>query len=158
MDENQQGLIDKCLAETHKHVRAVGRNMHLFAMDILHRAEHHDDSKFEEPELSGFAAAQHKLAACEYGGTEYKKNLEELQPILEHHYANNRHHTEHFPNGINGMTLVDLIEMLADWRAATQRNKNGNIRKSLELNAAKYKFSPQLKEIFENTVREYFKE
>lgn len=154
----EQNLIDKCLAETHKHVRAVGRNIHLFVMDLMHRAEHHDDSKFEEPELSGFAAAQHKLAACEYGGEEYRKNLADLKPILDHHYANNRHHTEHWPNGVNDMTLTDLIELLSDWKAATERNKNGNIRKSIELNAEKYGFSPQLKKIFENTVREHFKE
>ena len=152
------GVIDKCLAETHKHVRAVGRNVHLFVMDLMHRAEHHDDSKFEEPELSGFAAAQHKLAACEYGSEEYKANLAELKPILDHHYSRNRHHTEHFPAGVNDMTLSDLIEMLCDWKAATERNKAGNIRKSLEINAEKYGFSPQLKRIFENTVREFFRE
>ncbi len=56
------------------------------------------------------------------------------------------------------MTLVDLIEMLADWRAATKRNKNGNIRKSIDINAEKYGISPQLKKIFENTVREMFKD
>ena len=56
------------------------------------------------------------------------------------------------------MTLVDLIEMLADWKAATERNKDGNIRKSIEINSGKYNMSPQLRTIFENTVREYFKE
>ena len=54
------------------------------------------------------------------------------------------------------MTLIDLIEMLCDWKAATVRNKNGNIRKSIEHNADRFKMSPQLKQIFENTVREMF--
>ena len=48
-----------------------------------------------------------------------------FKPAIDHHYANNRHHPEHWPNGINDMTLMDLIEMLADWKAATARNKNG---------------------------------
>lgn len=151
-------LIDCCLAETHKHVRKVGRNIHLFVMELMHRAEHHDDSKFEEPELSGFAKAQHKLSTCEYGSEEYKANLKELKPILDHHYAKNRHHTEHWPNGINDMTLVDVLEMLCDWKAATERNKDGNIRKSIEINAEKYGINPQLKQILQNTVREHFKE
>lgn len=150
--------ISKCLSETHKHVRAVGKNINIFIQDLIHRAEHHDDSKFEEPELSGFAAAQENLGKCEYGSVEYKENLTLLKPILEHHYSKNRHHTEHWPNGINDMTLMDLVEMLSDWKAATSRNANGNIRKSIELNAEKYGMSPQLKRIFENTVKEYFRE
>lgn len=154
----EESKINKCLAETHKHVRRVGHFLNKFIIDFIRRAEHHDDSKFEEPELSGFAAAQEKLATCEYGGEEYKKNLAELRPILDHHYAKNRHHTEHWPNGIEDMTLPDLLEMLCDWKAATERNKDGNIRKSIEKNAEKYKMSPQLKRIFENTVREYFQE
>lgn len=152
----EKNLIDKCLAETHKHVRAVGRNIHLFVMDLMHRAEHHDDSKFEEPELSGFAEVQHRLRACEYGSAEYNQNLKDLAPILEHHYSRNRHHTEFHKNGINDMNLVDLIELLCDWKAATERNKNGNIRKSLDINAEKYDISPQLKRILENTIKEIF--
>lgn len=54
------------------------------------------------------------------------------------------------------MNLVDILEMLADWRAATERNQNGNIRKSIEINAEKYGISPQLRRILENTVRDYF--
>ncbi len=56
------------------------------------------------------------------------------------------------------MTLLDMLEMLADWRAAGERNANGNIRKSIDFNARKYNMSPQLVRIFENTVKEHFRE
>ena len=46
--------------------------------------------------------------------------------------------------------------MLVDWKAATERVKNGNIRKSIEHNAKRYGISEQLTGILENTVREYF--
>lgn len=59
---------------------------------------------------------------------------------------------------IGEMTLMDLMEMLCDWKAATQRNKNGNIRKSIEINADRYKINAQLRKILENTVRELFPE
>lgn len=150
--------INFCLAETHKHVRTVQKYLNLFITDLIHRGEVHDNSKFEEPELSIFAENTHKLSLTEYGSPEYKQLLVEVKPAIDHHYANNRHHTEHFPNGIEGMTLVDLLELLADWKAATMRNKNGNIRTSIDFNSQKYKMTPQLKQIFENTVREYFKE
>lgn len=55
---------------------------------------------------------------------------------------------------VNNMTLIDLIEMLCDWKAATERNKNGNLQQSLEHNAKKYGMSEQLTKIFQNTIRE----
>jgi hypothetical protein len=150
--------INYCLAETHKHVRKVQHNINKFISDLIRRGENHDNSKFEEPELSVFAENTHKLGQTKYGSEEYKQLLVEVKPAIDNHYSKNRHHPEHWPNGIEDMTLVDLIEMLSDWKAATERNKDGNIRKSIEINSAKYKMTPQLRTIFENTVREYFKE
>lgn len=154
----EQHQINKCLAETYKHIKRVGHYLHTFSKELIDRAEHHDDSKLEEPELSGFAENTDKLAKVVYGSEEYRNMLAELKPTIEHHYSKNRHHTEFWPNGINDMNLIDLLEMLADWRAAGERNKNGNIRKSIEVNAEKYGISPQLRKIIENTVRDYFKD
>lgn len=150
--------IDRCLVETYRHVQTVRKHINNFISALMDRGEHHDDSKFVEPELSGFASIGEKLGVTEYGSPEYKQLLVELRPTLEHHYSRNRHHTEFHKNGINDMTLVDLVEMLCDWKAATERNKNGNIRKSIEHNAERYEMSPQLKRIFENTVKEYFRD
>lgn len=151
-------LINQCLVETYKHVLSVRKNMDIFIHDLLKRSEHHDDSKFVEPELSGFAAVTDKLKTLEYGSEAYKEQLKELKPILDHHYSRNRHHSEHFKDGISDMTLVDVVELLCDWKSASERNASGNIRKSIDLNAEKYGISPQLKRILENTVREYFTE
>jgi hypothetical protein len=150
--------IAVCLAETHKHVRTVQRYINTFIADLIHRGETHDNSKFQEPELSIFAENTSKLKDTEYGTEDYKRLMVESRPAIDHHYSKNRHHPEHWPNGIESMTLVDLLEMLADWKAATERNKEGNIRKSITINAEKYHMTPQLRIIFENTVREYFKD
>jgi len=150
--------VQTCLAETHKHVRTVQKNLGLFIQDLLHRSQIHDDSKFEEPELSIFASNSHKLKSTSYGTPEYEALLNETRPAITHHYSKNRHHPEHWPNGIEDMTLIDLVEMLADWKAAGERNKDGNIRKSISVNSSRFKMSPQLRTIFENTAREYFTE
>lgn len=150
--------VSHCLAETHKHVRKVQDNLNKFVVDLIHRGETHDNSKFEEPELSIFAENTEKLKTTEYGTDAYRQLLVETKPAIEHHYAKNRHHPEHWPDGIESMTLIDLLEMLADWKAATERNKDGNICKSIAINAERYKMTPQLRTIFENTVREYFKD
>jgi hypothetical protein len=144
------------LSETHKHVRAVSKNINIFIKDLIDRAEVHDDSKFEEPEFSIFAENTHKLAGVEYGSPEYKEMMEEIKPAIEHHCARNRHHPEFHKDGIDGMDLMDLVELICDWQAATKRNKNGNIRKSLEVNVKRHKISPQLRKILENTVDRYF--
>lgn len=60
--------------------------------------------------------------------------------------------------GIEGMTLVDLIEMLCDWVAATLRHADGNIEESFKHNRERFGISEQLITIFRNTVREYLQE
>ena len=52
------------------------------------------------------------------------------------------------------MSLIDLVEMLADWKAASLRHADGDIIKSLEINKKRFGISDQLAEMFENTVRE----
>ena len=113
----------------------------------------HDASKLVSPEKDGFDKYTPMLAKIEFGSPEYKKCLSELQhPYLDHHYANNSHHPEHYNNGINGMNLFDFIEMFCDWQAAVRRNKNGDIRKSIEINKERFKMEPQVALVLSNTV------
>ena len=88
-----------------------------------------------------------------YGSEEYQASLDALKPALEHHYASNRHHPEHFVNGINDMTLIDVLEMFCDWKASTLRQNDGNLLKSIETNAERFNMDGQLKQILMNTAR-----
>lgn len=148
--------IIKFNLDTITHIYAVRELLYKAIQNLDHRALVHDKSKLETPEQEIFGENYGQLEKVEYGTPEYNALLEKVKPAISHHYANNRHHPEHWPNGINDMTLFDLVEMLCDWSAATVRNKNGNIRKSIEVNAERFNMSPQLKQIFENTVREMF--
>lgn len=56
--------------------------------------------------------------------------------------------------GIAGMSLLDLLEMLCDWKAAGERYKDGNITQSLAHNRARFDLSDQLFAMLENTVKE----
>ena len=142
--------------ETTKHIHMVRELLHGMISELDDRARKHDQSKLESPEAEILAEHTPDLAKTTYGTPEYDELLKKVQPALDHHYANNRHHPEHWPDGINDMTLLDLVEMLCDWKAATTRNKNGNIRKSIEHNKERFEMSDQLTQIFENTVREHF--
>jgi hypothetical protein len=55
---------------------------------------------------------------------------------------------------INGMSLLDVVEMLADWKAAGMRHKDGNLMESLEINRKRFGISDQLFSILINTVKE----
>jgi len=140
--------------ETCKHIRAVGVLLHRVAKELLDRADAHDQSKLQSPEAEMFAEFTAKLATCTYGSPQYEEYRKAMGPALAHHYAHNRHHPEHYKNGVNDMTLLDLVEMLCDWKASSTRHNDGNIRKSIEHNANRFGLSPQLTRILENTAAE----
>lgn len=154
--ESDKTVIGKL--ETLKHISKVRSLLMGMIEELDSRARNHDLSKLESPEKEIFGEWTPELAKTEYGSQEYKDLLAKVKPAIDHHYSKNRHHPEHWPDGVEDMTLIDLIEMLCDWKAAGERNKNGNIRKSLEVNTTRYGLSPQLRKIMENTVREHFQE
>lgn len=143
-------------SETLKHINEVRANLWHIIRHLDKRAQEHDASKFEEPERSIYASALPDLIKTVYGSPEYQELLQRSRPAIEHHYSKNRHHPEHHTDGIEGMDLVDLMEMVADWVAATKRNKNGNVHRSIDINTPKYKMTPQLARILTNTVNRYF--
>ena len=140
--------------DTALHIIHVARNVDEILNNLDKRKRTHDKSKLQEPEKSMFVEFTSKLQDSTYGSDEYKGFLKDMGVALRHHYENNTHHPEHYPNGINGMSLLDLIEMLADWKAAVARHADGDIQKSLEINKARFGISDQLAEIFQNTVKE----
>ena len=142
--------------DTYKHIEKVQELMKAFIEDLNFFSLSHDYSKLETPEKEIFDIYTPKLKECTYGSDEYKTYLKEMQIALDHHYELHRHHPEHFKNGIKEMDLVDLIEMICDWKAATLRHDDGDISKSIEINQERFGYSDELKQILLNTVENYF--
>jgi hypothetical protein len=140
--------------DTKEHIGTVQGFFSDIMGNIAARSLMHDASKLEEPEKSMYDEFTPKLRATTYGSDEYKQFLKDMGVALKHHYENNSHHPEYYQNGVNGMSLLDVIEMLADWKAAGMRHADGNIQQSLEINKARFGISDQLFEILQNTVRE----
>ena len=169
--------------DTETHILTVLRYIAVVCSALVGRATDHDASKLAEPEKSIFDEFTPKLKTSTYGSEEYKSFLTEMGTALKHHYENNRHHPEHFIyyecNGcfkrfdkepkvcdicgysqftnrsdISQMTLVDIIEMLCDWKAATERHADGDILKSLDVNKKRFEISDQLVSIMRNTVKD----
>lgn len=138
--------------DTLLHIKRVAQLLTEAAAELIRRANVHDNSKLESPEKEFFDEYTPKLAASTYGSDEYKGFLKELQVGLKHHYENNSHHPEHYPDGVNGMDLFDLMEMFFDWKAAGERHNDGNIYKSININKDRFQLSDQVASIFQNTA------
>lgn len=148
--------------ETQEHIARVGELLDAAIGDLVYRKSRHDASKLVEPELSAFDIATPKLAKLEYGSEEYRASLRELGPALEHHFEHNDHHPEHYENGVRGMSLMALIEMLCDWRAASERMQQrtddpalvATFEDGLIYNQHRFSYSDELAEILHNTAVE----
>jgi len=139
--------------DTLDHIMRVKHLLERINAKLMARAEDHDKTKLESPEKEVFDEFTPKLKGSTFGSDEYKGFLKAMKPALDHHYAFNRHHPEHFGLfGIEGMNLIDLLEMLADWKAASERHDDGDILKSLEINRKRFNFPPPLKKILFNTI------
>ena len=139
--------------DTANHVACVRKHLETVRYELNHRALMHDWTKLVEPEKSAFDNAV-ELKSLEYGTPEYDEAKRNLGEALNHHYKAHRHHPEHFPNGINDMNLIDIIEMLCDWKAATERMKDGDMQKSLEINKERFGISDQLYQIILTTAKD----
>jgi hypothetical protein len=183
--------------DTEEHIQKVHSRLVEVQRELLTRALVHDASKLKEPEKSGYDKLTAKLADLVYGSPEYKQALADAKPVIDHHYAHNSHHPEHWPvpeseeidalradilafrqvkevdgelfqrlvgyleqtlidmqSQVNGMSLLDLVEMVCDWKAASERTKQGSIEQSLAHNINRFGIDPQLASILYNTVKE----
>lgn len=140
--------------DTERHIERVQALLFGMIEKLVVRRHDHDLSKLLPPEKAVFDRETPNLKSLEYGSDEYKQALERMKVALDHHYANNSHHPEHYENGMAGMSLLDLVEMLADWKAATERHDTGNIARSIDINAERFGYDDMLRSIFHNTIRE----
>jgi hypothetical protein len=139
--------------DTKKHIKRVRFYIKSCIRELRKKAVSHDFDKIHDStEKSLFDEFTPKLKDCTFGSDEYKEYLESLKPALDIHYKNNRHHPEHFKNGISGMNLIDLLEMVCDWKASSERHADGNIMKSIEINQERFGYSDELKSILINTA------
>ncbi|SRR5258707_576785 len=140
-----------------QHKAWVAENMQVAANDLFRRAAIHDNSKFEPEEFELYDKVFPELQKHAYGSPELKAAYKRLGPALQHHLMVNDHHPEYFEfeiegsRGINQMNLIQLIEMVCDWMAASRRSQTG-IAKGLEINKERYGISDQLFEIIKHTV------
>jgi hypothetical protein len=140
--------------DTLKHIDRVQELLFIIKKKLGIRGQMHDRSKLFSPEKEVFDEMTPRLKSLEYGSEEYKASLKAMKQALDHHYANNRHHVEFHSNGIEDMNLIDVVEMLCDWKAASERHETGNIMESIRINTERFGLEPQVVLLLENTIRD----
>lgn len=169
---------EQYIQETLGHIHAVQDWIDKAVDNLEVRSQRHDRSKLEEPERSGFQslAATLDRGTTKYGSEEYWEAMRQHQPTINLHFSRNDHHPEYWAvadpgdeiaepfydkelaaNGyaIRRMSLLSLLEMLCDWRAAGDRMKGGaDIIHSITVNQERFGFSDELRHILVNTARE----
>lgn len=141
--------------DTLRHSLRVGELLGHAITELVRRSTRHDLSKTEPPEREAFDEYTPRLKTLTYGTDEYRATLQQMRPAVEHHYRVNAHHPEHFGDqGVAGMTLIDVMEMLADWKAAGERHGDNDIglRASLDIQRERFGLSDQLHAILLNTA------
>ena len=139
---------------TLEHIATVKRIGDKFVNSLKSRLIVHDKSKLKFPEKPYLDEFTKDLKGSTYMSDEYKEFLKKMKPGLDHHYAHNDHHPQFFANGVEGMSLLAITEMLIDWCAAVQRHADGDILTSIEKNQERFGYSDEMKQILLNTVKE----
>lgn len=136
---------------TFKHIDLVFQNLSKFSTELLKRGHLHDRTKLLPPEKADFDKNTRNLGKMVYNSPEYKQSKKNMKECLDHHYAANDHHPEHFQK-VDDMNLFQLIEMFCDWCASVRRSKDGSIYKSLLVNKKRFKLSKQVYNLMKNTA------
>lgn len=135
------------------HVRSVQEKMGKITTLLEERAERHDESKLQEPELSGWKQMDLE-PRYPYGSPEYKDKMKRYNWLFRMHYSKNSHHPEFYDNDLSEMDLLDLIEMICDWVSYGYVDKN-KAYSTFEQQLQRFKFPEYLNRILENTVTRY---
>lgn len=137
------------------HISRVRRHIDTFIQLLIRRAENHDKSKLEEPELSWWKEMD-KEPRYPYGSEEYKQKIKKWDKVFKHHYKYNRHHPEHYEYGVSEMTLIDIVEMMCDWLGYKDTTTVTEALKVCDDQMARYNISEELRQIIFNTLLRYY--
>ena len=131
-------IVLEVLTDTIMHISEVQENLAEIRVDLEKRGIAHDRSKFTPEEFDSFVKTRPKFKKANYGSKEYQECVNQIKPAIDHHYNNNRHHTGFHEKGFQDMNLLDILEMLADWKAASRRSPDLTFEDSLPKAFKKY--------------------
>lgn len=134
------------------HINHTKKYISTIIKELESRAKSHDNSALYSPEIDVFAEyTEGSSQDFIYGNC--REYSDETTQVLKQHYEKNPHHIESYENGIQDMTLIDLMIMLCDWTALFSKSKKRDkeIIEFIKQNKDKYGFSDEVMQILINT-------
>lgn len=110
-----------------RHLMFVRLALHSVVHALEQRSDIHDASKMLDDEFAGFSRINAAARVHKFGSQEYKDGLKSEKPTIDLHFSRNTHHAEYYGElpearingrGAEGMTFLDIIEMVCDWWGA----------------------------------------
>ena len=145
----------KTLLTVIRHREIVGDYLASIAGYLRWRAREHDRSKLQFDEFEGFTRINKTARNHAYGSKEYDESLASAKQeggCCSLHFSRNRHHPEFFENP-KDMGLFDLIELVCDWKAATETYGNNTLAESLEVQRKRFDFDDWQWKVIDDVVR-----
>lgn len=159
-DSNENIISDPSAVKTINnildHKKKVKDRMLFLAKEIIKRAEEHDDSKLKPPEIN-WLIEMDKEPKVEYGTPEYFEKIKKWDKFFKHHYKNNNHHPAHYnEQGVYGMTIVDLVEMMCDVISYIKELHVYQASKIIKEQKERFDMDEGIAQILINTLNYYF--
>lgn len=110
------------MSDTYEHKMRVQIIMNQLSREFMKRGRTHDNSKLKSPEKEAYEEMHEKLKNAKIGTPQYD-DIMQGNVAVGLHYKNNDHHPQHFEHGIFDMNLVQIMDMLTDWVAASDAKR-----------------------------------
>lgn len=136
MTENLSEEV-KTLITILKHKGLVQKYLYKLSQELEIRAVAHNLSKLGIDEFIGFIAINKVAREHPYGSKDYKASLKD-NDVIDLHFSKNQHHPEHHNNYVIGMGLVDIIEMVCDWKSASITYGKTTLSEALEIQIERF--------------------
>lgn len=157
IEDNSDVSAKNTILSIYKHKESVYNKILFLARELISRAKKHDNSKLKSPELDHLIEMD-KEKKYPYGSPEYFEKMKKWKPFFDHHYnvKENRHHPDHFVNGVNDMTLIDLCEYMIDVISYFDDLNFTQAIDTINSQQERFGFSDQIAYIMKNTLVEYY--
>ena len=135
-NQKREWFVDR----TNRHIDLVRKSAHKIVGSypefkaLLDQVKHHDESKFNEPEMTPYIGISWSHKIGNETGNKPAPTKEENEATL-HHITTNSHHPEYHLKGereanisdqskkcvdVSSMPDLDIVEMVADWQAMSE--------------------------------------
>lgn len=110
-----------------RHLMFVRLALTHVTQELERRAIVHDASKMLDDEFAGFTRINAAARINKFGSPEYAEGMKRERRTIDLHFSRNTHHAEYYAEhpdalvnnrGAEGMTFLDVIEMVCDWWGA----------------------------------------